>query len=139
MSDDVLIVGAGPAGIGMAITLKARGVTQVRILDKTGIGASFNAWPEDTRFITPSFPSQAYGCPDLNSIEPDRSPGGELGNDRLSGKEYATYLKHAVTRNDLRIEAPVEVINLQPHAEGGWEAQTSEGVIHSLPLRVVGD
>ena len=130
MSEDAIIVGAGPAGLGMAIALKEQGVTKFRILDKHGVGASFRAWPEDTRFITPSFPAHAYGCPDLNSIEENRSPGGELGNDRLSGAEYAIYLQNVLKRQNLSVEAPVEVLNLQPH-EGGWQVQTSEGLLHS--------
>jgi len=53
----VVIVGAGPAGIGVAAALRDAGVTDVAIIDRQGIGASFRRWPMETRLLTPSFPS----------------------------------------------------------------------------------
>ncbi|NUL20379.1 NAD(P)-binding domain-containing protein, partial [Agrobacterium tumefaciens] len=50
----VAIIGAGAAGIGMAITLKDFGITDVIILEKGTVGHSFKHWPKSTRTITPS-------------------------------------------------------------------------------------
>lgn len=46
---DVIVVGAGSAGIGVSILLQKLGISYV-ILEKTSIGASFNKWPKETRY-----------------------------------------------------------------------------------------
>ena len=56
---DVVIVGAGAAGIGVAIALQHSGVENYLIVDRETIGSSFRSWPAETRFITPSFPSNS--------------------------------------------------------------------------------
>ena len=52
---DVVIVGAGPAGIGMALTLAKLPTLRYGVLEGGRIGESFHHWPQQTRFITPSF------------------------------------------------------------------------------------
>ena len=59
---DVIIVGAGAAGVGVAIALVHAGVENFLIVDRDTVGSSFAAWPEETKFITPSFPSNSIGC-----------------------------------------------------------------------------
>ena len=71
---DVVIVGAGAAGIGVAIALQHSGVENYLIVDRETIGSSFRSWPAETRFITPSFPSNSIGMLDLNSIGVGISP-----------------------------------------------------------------
>ena len=65
---DTIIVGAGAAGIGVGIALAHSGVGNFVIIDRGSVGSSFESWPEETRFITPSFPSNSIGMLDLNSI-----------------------------------------------------------------------
>ena len=55
VSAEVLIVGAGPAGIGVATALKKAGVTDMLVVDAREIGASFLNWPRQMSFLTPSF------------------------------------------------------------------------------------
>ena len=55
---DVVVVGGGAAGLGVAIALMHAGIEDFVVLERHTVGASFAAWPEETRFITPSFPSQ---------------------------------------------------------------------------------
>lgn len=114
----VVIVGAGPAGIGMALELNKQGVTDVLILDARDVGASFQAWPKDTRFLTPSFPANPYGCTDLNTIKACRSPGGDLGTEHPSGAEYAEWLHGIAEEANLKILWPVQVENVIPQAQG---------------------
>ena len=71
---DVIIVGAGAAGIGVAISVAHSGVENFLIVDRKGVGSSFAAWPAETRFITPSFPSNSIGMLDLNSVAIGVSP-----------------------------------------------------------------
>ena len=74
VSAEVLIVGAGPAGIGVATALKTAGVTDMLVVDAREIGASFLNWPRQMSFLTPSFHSNSFGLTDLNSIDPETSP-----------------------------------------------------------------
>lgn len=71
---DVLIIGAGAAGVGVAHVLKTLGMTRFTILERHAVGESFRRWPKEMRFITPSFTSNAFGLPDLNAITMDTSP-----------------------------------------------------------------
>jgi putative flavoprotein involved in K+ transport len=64
----VAIIGAGPAGIGVARVLRDLAIPGVRIFERKSIGASFKLWPVTTHFITPSFPSNAFGLTDLNAV-----------------------------------------------------------------------
>ncbi|HHC3106379.1 thioredoxin reductase, partial [Acinetobacter baumannii] len=51
---EVVIVGAGPAGVGMAALLRRSAIQDILVVDSHEVGASFMRWPEETRFITPS-------------------------------------------------------------------------------------
>ena len=52
---DVVIVGAGPAGVGISSMLKDFGVENMIVLERGKIGETFDKLPEEMRFITPSF------------------------------------------------------------------------------------
>lgn len=125
-SPDVIIVGAGPAGLGMALELREAGIRDTRILDAEGVGASFRNWPRETRLLTPSFPGDAYGCPDLNSVFPGHSPAPFCGTEHPSGKAYADWLEARAREADLRVHAPVRVESARPVDEG-FELSTSDG------------
>ncbi|MEM1013798.1 MAG: NAD(P)-binding domain-containing protein, partial [Planctomycetota bacterium] len=75
---DVVIVGAGAAGVGVAVALKDAGIEDFVLLDRHGVGASFDRWPAETRFITPSFPTNSIGMLDLNAIAIGASPAHGL-------------------------------------------------------------
>ena len=128
--DNVLIVGAGPAGLGVAMALREKGVEGVRIVDCKGIGTAFLAWPLETRFISPSFPGHAYGCVDLNAIDPNFSPAEMLGVEHPSGVQYADYLRQIVAQNELTVEAPVCVSEVRPRGEV-WDVETTKGTMQS--------
>jgi len=58
----VIIIGAGAAGIGMAITLKDFDFEDVLIIEKGTIGDSFSHWPKSTQTITPSLHQTNLEC-----------------------------------------------------------------------------
>ena len=58
---DTIVVGAGAAGIGVGIALAHSGVGNFVIIDRDSVGSSFESWPDETRFITPSFP-RVFKC-----------------------------------------------------------------------------
>ena len=55
---DVVVVGAGAAGVGVAVALKHAGIENFVVSERHTVGASFASWPAETRFITPSYPNQ---------------------------------------------------------------------------------
>lgn len=106
---DVLIVGAGAAGIGMGVALQHAGVENVLIVDRHGVGASFERWPKEMTFLTPSFPTNSIGMLDLNSIALGTSPAFTLVREHPSGKEYARYLRSVAKYFRLWVEKDVDV------------------------------
>lgn len=44
----VIIIGAGAAGVGMAITMKTLHVEDVCVIEAGAIGQSFKNWPKST-------------------------------------------------------------------------------------------
>ena len=116
-SANVAIVGAGPAGLGIARVLRDLAVPDVRVLERDQVGASFRRWPAGMRFISPSFPGNAFGLTDLNAISYDSSPAYALKREHPSGVEYATYLDQACEAFGLWVETGIEVTSLVPNDE----------------------
>ncbi|MEM7182329.1 MAG: NAD(P)/FAD-dependent oxidoreductase [Spirochaetota bacterium] len=111
-SYDVIIVGAGPAGLGVGILLQQLGISYA-ILEKSSIGASFRKWPKETRFISPSFTGNFFQMPDLNAITPNTSPAFELLTEHPTGEEYAEHLQTVSEHFQLVIETNIEVKNIE--------------------------
>lgn len=90
---DVVIVGGGAAGVGVAVALQHAGIENLVVLESRTVGASFASWPAETRFITPSFPTNSMGMLDLNSIALGTSPAYSLEVEHPTGEEYASHLR----------------------------------------------
>ncbi|MEW4490178.1 NAD(P)/FAD-dependent oxidoreductase [Thalassoglobus sp. JC818] len=106
---DVIVVGAGPAGIGVGVALKDAEVENFVIVDRHEVGASLKRWPAETRFITPSFPTNSIGMLDLNSIAIGVSPAYSLEVEHPTGSEYASHLKAVAEHFELQIETGIDV------------------------------
>lgn len=115
---DIVIVGAGPAGVGCGIVLKELGIENFTILERHQVGASFILWPEKMRFITPSFPSHGFGLLDLNAITRKTSPALAFGQEHLTGQQYAVYLKTVADYFELPVQTETEVKEVTPLSEG---------------------
>ena len=125
---EVIIVGAGAAGIGMGIVLRDLGIECFAILERHAIGASFERWPREMRFITPSFPGNAFGQLDLNAIALNTSPAYTLQREHPTGAEYAAYLRVIAQHFSLPIHAGIDVHALEPRENGsGFVLHTSAG------------
>tara|TARA_B100001121_G_scaffold310735_1_gene345242 strand:+ start:30351 stop:31469 length:1119 start_codon:yes stop_codon:yes gene_type:complete len=126
---EVVIVGAGAAGIGVAVTLKRMGI-QFVILEKEGIGASFKKWPEETQFISPSFTGNFFKMPDLNAITPETSPAFNLLTEHPYGEEYQEYLTSVSEYYELNIDMGVTVESVQKN-KNKFILNTNKGEYHS--------
>ncbi|MEM9566428.1 MAG: NAD(P)/FAD-dependent oxidoreductase [Actinomycetota bacterium] len=127
---DVVIVGAGAAGVGVAVTLRHAGIEDLVLLDRRTVGASFTAWPEETRFITPSFPTNSIGMLDLNSVAIGTSPAATLGVEHPTGREYASYLERLARFFELPINGNTDVLGVTP-AEEGFRVRVAEGHVRT--------
>ena len=106
---EVVIVGAGAAGIGCGVVLKDLGIENFVILERHQVGTSFSRWAEEMRFITPSFPSNGFGLLDLNAVVLNTSPALSFRQENLSGKEYALYLETVAEHFQLPVKTETDV------------------------------
>ncbi|MEM8693603.1 MAG: NAD(P)/FAD-dependent oxidoreductase [Pseudomonadota bacterium] len=122
----VAVVGAGPAGLGVARVLRDLAIPDVWVLERGQIGQSFRDWPEETRLLTPSFPGNVFGLTDLNAISFDSSPGWSLRSEHPSGRSYARYLEQAADMFGVNVQCGIDVLALE-HIDNGFALQTSRG------------
>ncbi len=109
---DVVIVGGGPAGIGVSLALQSAGIENMVILERHTVGASFDLWPTETRFITPSFPSNSIGVLDINAVAIGTSPGFSLQTEHPTGEQYASHLCEVAKHFNLPVRQHVDVTEI---------------------------
>ena len=109
---DVVVIGGGAAGVGVAVTLKHAGIENFVVLERRTVGASFAAWPAETRFITPSFPTNSIGMLDLNSIAVGVSPAFSLEVEHPTGQEYASHLRGVAQFFELPVREQSDVLRV---------------------------
>ncbi len=117
MNSRVIVVGAGPAGIGCTLALRRAGVEDVLVLDAETVGASFRRWPEEMRLITPSFHGNPFFQTDLNAVTPDTSPADLFQKEHLSGHQYADYLQAVAVHFNLAVHVNERVLQIRPKSE----------------------
>ena len=133
-SFDIVVVGAGAAGLGLGVTLRDLGIRNFVILDRVGVGASFLRWPRQMRFITPSFNSTQFGMLDLNAVCLHTSPAFSIGVEHPTGEEYAGYLRGVAKHFDLPVETGVDVRSVAmrpPYKRFRFRVKTSRGNIRA--------
>ena len=106
---DVVVIGGGAAGVGVGVALKHAGIENFIILERLMIGASFLLWPSETRFITPSFPSNSIGMLDLNAVALGASPAFLLKVEHPSGEQFATHLNAVAEFYKLPVRSHAQV------------------------------
>lgn len=127
---DVIIVGAGAAGIGCALVLRDLGIDNYTILERGKIGASFLKWSRETRFISPSFTGNSFGQIDLNAVSPHTSPAFSLGTEHPTGIEYAAYLQAVAKHYELPVKADMDVLRVSKVDEL-FHVETAKGAYRS--------
>lgn len=124
----VAIVGAGPAGLGVARVLRDLAIHDVWVLERGQIGQSFLDWPKETRLLTPSFPGNVFGVTDLNAVSFDSSPGWSLRSEHPNGRAYAQYLEDAAQMFGVNVQCGVDVTSIEPF-DNGFRIQTNRGTL----------
>lgn len=127
---DVVIVGAGPAGIGTAYAFTHFGIDRFTVLERHEVGASFARWPAEMRFITPSFNSNQFGWLDLNSFGLRVSPAYTIGKEHPSGQEYARFLQAFARYLELPVQTGVDVRSVR-REDDGFVLRTSHGEVRA--------
>jgi thioredoxin reductase (NADPH) len=107
---DVLLIGAGPIGIELAVALKARGIRYVH-LDAGPIGSTIAWYAPQTHF---------FSSPERIAIA--GVPLQTLDQTKATREEYLTYLRAVVLQFDLPIETFERVVSLRKNADGWFEA-----------------
>ena len=110
---DVIVIGAGAAGVGVSIAIQHTGVENYLVVDRASVGSSFASWPEETRFITPSFPSNSVGMLDLNSIAVGVSPAFSMRVEHPTGKEFADHLQNLADYFELPLLENTDVLEIK--------------------------
>ena len=130
---DVVVVGAGAAGVGVAVTLGHAGIQDVVVLERNTVASSFDSWPAETRFITPSYTTNSIGMLDLNSIAMGTSPAYSLEVEHPTGQEYAKYLRAVAHFFEVPVREHTDVRSVK-RAHHGFRVDTSEGVVRAKHL-----
>lgn len=130
---DVLVVGAGAAGVGVGVALRHAGIHNFLLLERHIVGASFALWPRETRFITPSFPTNSVGMLDLNSVALGTSPAFMLGVEHPTGEDYAAHLIAVASHYELPVRDETEVEAVEK-TDYGFRVQTDGGALRTKHL-----
>ncbi|MBO0639798.1 NAD(P)/FAD-dependent oxidoreductase [Pantoea agglomerans] len=133
---DVIIVGAGPAGVGMASMLRRIGVEKMLLIDRYEVGASFIRWPQETRFITPSFYSNPFGHIDLNAVTRDSSPARSAGLEHLDGTAYAKYLQEVLQGCSAEALTSTHIIDVSLTQKGSFRLFSSSSQKWETPVLI---
>ena len=124
---DVLVVGAGQAGLGTAYWLRRLGVTDVLVVDAAPVGragstagTACSCSPRDGSAACPGCPRRFSGLPGL------RFPAGSTRSP--SRTEMAAYLHRYADHFDLPVRSRVTVQRLSG-CSGDFTVETSAGTI----------
>ena len=109
---DTIIIWAGPAWIWTWKKLQELGIDYL-ILEKDKVGSSFLNWPDYTRFITPSFPSNAFLQTDLNSLDANSSAWVITEKEHMSWKDFASYLRWFTGFHRMNIKEDTQVSSIE--------------------------
>lgn len=113
---DVLVIGAGPAGINAAYALDKAGL-EYRVIDRASIPAS--TWNS-------LYPSLNLNTSRFFSHLPDRKFPLHFGM-YPSAKQYHSYLTNWVNDHHFNIDYGIDTYRVAPTDDGLWQVETSEG------------
>lgn len=101
-----LVIGAGPIGIEMGITLQKENIPAM-VIEKGCIANCIYQYPEGTNFLT-----------DANKMEIENYPL-TTQNDKPTKQEMLAYYRNIVMTGELEVQVYTEVIDILPRDEKG--------------------
>jgi thioredoxin reductase (NADPH) len=110
---DVMVVGAGPIGLELAVALKRERMDYVQ-LDAKQIGHTISWFPPQTRFFSSSDRIAIAGVP-LQT--PDQN--------KCTREQYLAYLRTVVEQFELKVNTYEAVVGIAPQPGGGFAVTTS--------------
>jgi thioredoxin reductase (NADPH) len=102
----IAIIGAGPIGIELAITLERLGIDYL-LIEAKQIGNEFSKWPPSTHFFSTPEHVALAGVPVHNL---DQMP--------ITGERYLAYLRTLVEMFDLKLRLYEPVTRIDPQKKG---------------------
>ena len=127
---DVIVIGGGAAGIGVSIALMHAGIENFLVLERHFVGASFAGWPAETRFITPSFPSNSIGMLDLNSIAIGVSPAYSMMVEHPTGRQFAAHIQGVAQYFEVPVRDKTDVLRVSKVGED-FRIDTAEDTLRA--------
>ncbi len=106
ISTDILLVGAGPLGVEMAVALKRASLSYVH-LEAGQVGATMQWWAPGTRWFSSNDRISIAGVPLITPMQ-----------EKATREEYLAYLRSVVKQFELQIETYTRVLAIQRHADG---------------------
>src|SRR5438128_6427 len=111
-STDVIVIGAGPIGLELAVALKREGVDYLQF-DAKQIGYTISWFPPQTRFFSSSDRIAIAGVP-LQT--PDQN--------KCTREQYLAYLRSVVQQFDLRVNTYEPVTSIERQGGNGFQIMT---------------
>lgn len=109
---DVVIVGAGPAGLATALGCRAGGLT-FRVLDQGSVGGTVAQYPRQKVVMTETVRLPLFG---------------KFGKRLISKEELLETFVKVCEKGDIRVEEGVKVVGLEGQ-DGAFVLQTSQGPV----------
>jgi len=120
---DVVIVGAGQAGLATSHVLTEHGVSHV-VLEKGRVGQAWRGRWESFCLVTPNWSMQL----------PDRPYDGKDRDAFAPRDEIVGFLERYAQSSNVPLREGVEVTSLDPSSGGGFRLHTSEGDIETTTV-----
>lgn len=114
---DVLVLGAGPAGLSVGHELKKRGVSFLILERGLAVGESWRRMPANLKLVSP------WKANSLPGTEPGRLPG----NYEMSREEYCDYLTRYAMEQQLPVKSGVAVTTVEREGDGVFVVKSDGG------------
>lgn len=118
---DLLVIGAGPSGINVAISAKKAGLNCL-ILEKGAVVNSLFNFPVNMTFFSTSLKLEIHDTPFISH------------GDKPTRAESLEYYRRLITANDLNVRLYEEVTGVDRVPDGGYVVKTNKG---RYPARAV--
>ncbi len=124
---EVAIIGAGPVGIEMAVSLKRLGVSYIQF-DANQVAHTISWWPRNTNFFSTTERVAIAGVPIQNNHQ-----------QRITGEDYLAYLRSVIEQFELKINTFEPVVGIEKQADGSFLLTTEPrmGTCHYSAEKVI--